>query len=49
MKGYQELKREIFLKHGTGASDLASVIIHLEEENENLLKIIERLERKIKS
>jgi len=49
MKGFFELKRDVFLKHGSGSNELASAIIHLEEENEHLLKIIERLERKIGS
>ncbi len=40
MRGFFELKRDVFLKHGSGSTDLASAIIHLEEENNELIRDI---------
>ena len=38
---FQKRSSDIFLKHGTGATDLASVIIHLEDELDELRELVQ--------
>jgi hypothetical protein len=40
---YLKKLNEVFTKHGSGATDLASEIIHLEEEKTELLELVNLL------